>query len=60
MAEPKRSLTMPPLTSPALDLGELTQEIDAPFGNDARLYDEPTLTRLDFEDIELALDIMQR
>jgi hypothetical protein len=36
---------------------DLTQEIEAPL-EDARQYrDEPTLSRLDFEDIEIALDL---
>jgi hypothetical protein len=36
---------------------DLTQEIEAPL-EDARQYrDEATLSRLDFEDIEIALDL---
>jgi hypothetical protein len=36
---------------------DLTQEIEAPL-DDARQYrDDPTLSRLDFEDIEIALDL---
>jgi hypothetical protein len=36
---------------------DLTQEIEAPL-EDPRLYrDEGTLSRLDFEDLELALDL---
>lgn len=36
---------------------DLTQEIEAPL-DDPRLYrDEATLSRLDFEEIEIALDL---
>jgi hypothetical protein len=38
-----------------LELDDLTQEIDAPLV-DKLLRDEPTLTKLDFEDLEIALD----
>jgi len=36
---------------------DLTQEIEAPLEDTRRHRDEPTLSRLDFEDIEIALDL---
>jgi len=35
---------------------DLTQEIEAPL-EDAQYRDEATLSRLDFEDVEIALDL---
>ena len=40
---------------PDLELDDLTQEIDAPLV-DQMLRDEPTLSTLDFEDLEIAFD----
>jgi hypothetical protein len=42
-----------------LDLGveDLTQEIDAPLDERAFYRDETTLSRIDFEDIDIAFDI---
>jgi len=40
-----------------LEVEDLTQEIDAPLDDFTRYQDEPTLSRLDFEDIEIALDL---
>jgi hypothetical protein len=52
MSEPKRQVP-----APVFDLGvELTQEIDSPFGDFMSRRDEPTLTKIDFDDIELILD----
>jgi hypothetical protein len=54
MSEPKRKIS----EQPVFDLGvELTQEIDSPFGDFLSRRDEPTLTKIDFEDIELLLDV---
>ncbi len=36
---------------------DLTQEIESPLEEARRHRDEPTLSRLDFEDIEIALDL---
>jgi hypothetical protein len=43
--------------NPDLDIEDLTQEIDAPLDDLMHYRDEPTLSRLDFEDIEIALDL---
>lgn len=59
MAEPIRSQSVPLPASVELDLDELTQQIDAPL-DDSDKRDEPTLTRMDFEEIELALDFPQQ
>jgi len=59
MAEPIRSRSVPLPASVELDLDELTQQIDAPL-DDSDKRDEPTLTRMDFEEIELALDFPQQ
>ena len=40
-----------------LELDDLTQEIDAPLDDVMHYRDEPTLSRLDFEDIEIGLDL---
>ena len=40
-----------------LEVEDLTQEIDAPLDDPTRYKDEPTLSRLDFEDVEIALDL---
>jgi hypothetical protein len=40
-----------------LDRQDLTQEIESPLADDAQYRDEATLSRLDFEDIEIALDL---
>jgi hypothetical protein len=42
----------------AADLGvsDFTQEIESPFSESLVGRDEPTLTKIDFDDIELALD----
>jgi hypothetical protein len=39
-----------------LELDDLTQEIDAPLVDKLLHRDEPTLSKLDFEDLEIALD----
>jgi hypothetical protein len=36
---------------------DLTQEIESPLEEARRHRDEPTLSRVDFEDIEIALDL---
>ena len=59
MTEPIRSQSVPLPTSVELDLDDLTQQIDAPLG-DSGNGDEPTLTQMDFEGIELALDFPRR
>jgi hypothetical protein len=38
-----------------LDIGDLTQEIDAPL-EDYMRRDEPTLSKLDFEELEIKLE----
>jgi hypothetical protein len=38
-----------------LDVGDLTQEIDAPLEDYLR-RDEPTLTKLDFDELEINLE----
>jgi hypothetical protein len=40
-----------------LERQDLTQEIDAPLEDSGQYRDEATLSRLDFEDIEIALDL---
>lgn len=40
-----------------LDGQDLTQEIEAPLGDAGQYRDEATLSRLDLEDIEIALDL---
>jgi hypothetical protein len=39
-----------------LELEDLTQEIDAPLVDQFLQPDEPTLSKLDFEDLEIAFD----
>ena len=39
-----------------LELDDWTQEIDAPLGDYMRGRDEPTLSKIDFEDVEIALE----
>jgi hypothetical protein len=39
-----------------LDFTDLTQDIESPFSDLRFGRDEPTLTKIDFEEIELALD----
>jgi len=39
-----------------LEIEDFTQEIDAPLADYMRGRDDPTLSKLDFEDFELALD----
>jgi hypothetical protein len=36
---------------------DLTQEIEAPLEDSRQYRDDPTLSRLDFEDLEIALDL---
>jgi hypothetical protein len=36
---------------------DLTQEIEAPLEDTRQYRDEATLSRLDFEDVEIALDL---
>jgi len=36
---------------------DLTQEIEAPLEDNRQYRDEATLSRLDFEDVEIALDL---
>ncbi|HVS24633.1 MAG TPA: hypothetical protein VMU03_12985 [Gammaproteobacteria bacterium] len=42
-----------------LDLGvdDLSQDIDAPLDERTHYRDETTLSRIDFEDVEIALDL---
>jgi hypothetical protein len=47
-----------PLPSPRkveLDIADLTQEIEAPL-NDLSRRDEPTLSKVDFDELEIKLD----
>ena len=51
-----------PKSSPAerqsdLEGQDLTQEIEAPLDDTLNYRDEATLSRLDFEEIEIALDL---
>ena len=39
-----------------LEIDDLTQEIDEPFGERSERSDEPTLTKIDFEENEISLD----
>ncbi|HZF27792.1 MAG TPA: hypothetical protein VE907_01615 [Gammaproteobacteria bacterium] len=39
-----------------LDVDDLTQEIDEPFRDRKDRGDEPTLTKIDFDDNEISLD----
>lgn len=39
-----------------LDVDDLTQEIDEPLGDRKDRGHEPTLTKIDFDDNEIALD----
>jgi hypothetical protein len=41
---------------PDLELDDLTQEIDAPLVDQILHRDEPTLSKLDFEELEIAFD----
>jgi len=40
-----------------LEAQDLTQEIEAPLEDAGQYRDDATLSRLDFEDIEIALDL---
>jgi hypothetical protein len=40
-----------------LERQDLTQEIEAPLDDPSHYRDEATLSRLDFDDVELALDL---
>jgi hypothetical protein len=40
-----------------LERQDLTQEIEAPLDDSLEYRDEATLSRLDFEEIEIALDL---
>jgi hypothetical protein len=40
-----------------LERQDLTQEIEAPLDDSREYRDEATLSRLDFEEIEIALDL---
>ena len=42
---------------PDLEIEDLTQEIDAPLDDPMHYRDESTLSSLDFEDLEIALDL---
>lgn len=56
MIGPNRSPAQP--RTPDLELDEtLTQEIDSPFNDVLKRHEEPTLSKIDFEDIEIALDL---
>jgi hypothetical protein len=44
-------------TNPDLERQDLTQEIEAPLDDPRQYRDEATLSRLDFEDLEIALDL---
>ena len=39
-----------------LEVDDLTQEIDEPFGDRTDRRDEPTLTKIDFDESEISLD----
>lgn len=39
-----------------LEIDDLTQEIDEPLGDRKDRGDEPTLTKIDFEESEISLD----
>jgi hypothetical protein len=54
MNPPDPHRTPPPARD--LEVEDLTQEIDTPLADYMRGRDEPTLSRIDFEDIEIALD----
>ena len=43
--------------NPDLEIEDLAQEIDAPLDDHMHYREEPTLSRLDFEDFEIALDL---
>ena len=55
MNEPKRDL-LGPQSALELDSSELTQEIDSPLDDFTVVRDEPALSEVDFDEIELALD----
>ena len=55
MIKAPKSLHRPRQTD--LDGQDLTQEIEAPLDDPRQYRDEATLSRLDFEDIEMALDL---
>jgi hypothetical protein len=46
----------PPRTSD-LEGNDLTQEIEAPLDDSRQYRDEATLSRLDFEEVEIAFDL---
>jgi len=56
MNEPKSKAQQQPQSIPEFDFSELTQEIDSPLGDFINRRDEPTLSQIDFDEIELALD----
>jgi hypothetical protein len=39
-----------------LEIGDLTQEIDEPLSDHKDRRDEPTLTKIDFDESEISLD----
>jgi hypothetical protein len=40
-----------------LQIDDFSQEIDEPFGDPQSRREEPTLTKIDFEENEIALDL---
>jgi hypothetical protein len=44
-----------PAQKPELDVADVTQEIEAPFA-DSNRRDEPTLSKVDFDELEIKLD----
>jgi hypothetical protein len=51
----KASSQLPPARNVELDIADLTQEIEAPL-TDSRRRDEPTLSKVDFDELEIKLD----
>ncbi|HLF09580.1 MAG TPA: hypothetical protein VJA26_00055 [Gammaproteobacteria bacterium] len=56
MNGPKHNVQGQPPPVPELDSDEITQEITAPLADLLNRRDEPTLSQVDFDEIELALD----
>ena len=40
-----------------LEIDDLVQEIDEPLGDSAAHADEPTLTKIDFDQLDVSLDL---
>jgi hypothetical protein len=56
MNDPKRKVRQQPQSTSEPDFSEFTQEIDSPLGDLINRRDEPTLSQIAFDEIELALD----